>query len=108
MTEILLSERDQGRVLEARCGDELVLRLEENLTTGYSWALESTDGVVELLESTYTENLGKAMGRGGQRVIRLQVKSPGSQDIYLSLRRPWEPQGRALRLLRVTVRVPAA
>ena len=107
MSEIVVTQHDQGSIFEAHRDDVIVFRLEENLTTGYGWEVEAVDGtVVELIESTYVEAPGMAMGRGGTRVLRFVARSPGSQEIRLRLRRPWDPPDRALEHLEVTIQVP--
>ena len=106
MSEISVTRQDQGRVFEAHQDDVIVFRLEENLTTGYGWEVETVEGsLVELIDSTYLEAAGTAMGRGGTRVLRFVARSPGSQDIRLRLRRPWDPPDRVLEHLKVTILV---
>lgn len=41
MTQILLTAAQSGFPIEARVGDELVLQLVENPTTGYRWQPDS-------------------------------------------------------------------
>jgi predicted secreted protein len=106
MSEISVTRQDQGSVFEARQDDVIVFRLEENLTTGYGWEVETVEGsLVEFIDSTYLEAMGTAMGRGGTRVLRFVARSPGSQDIRLRLRRTWDPPDRDLEHLKVTILV---
>lgn len=106
MSEIVVTRHDQGSIFEAQQDDVIVFRLEENLATGYGWEVEPVEGsVIKLIESTYVEAPGMAMGRGGTRVLRFVAKSPGSQEIHLRLRRSWDPPDRALEHLEVTIRV---
>lgn len=105
MSEILVTQHDLGSIIEAHQGDVIVIRLEENLTTGYGWEVKTGGSVVELIESTYIEATEKALGRGGTRVLRFAARSPGSQEILLKLRRPWDPPDRVLEHLDVTIRV---
>jgi len=106
MSEIVVTKYDQGRIIEAQKGDMIVFHLEENLTTGYGWEIETVeDSVVELIESTYNRASEMAIGGGGMRVMRFVVRSPGSQNIRLRLRRQWEPPDRVLEYLKVTIRV---
>lgn len=106
MSEIVVTRHDQGSVFEAHRDDLIVFRLEENLTTGYGWEVETAEvSVVKLIESTYFEATGMAIGRGGMRVLRFVASSPGSQKIRLQLRRPWDPPDKALERLEVTIRV---
>ena len=106
MSEIVVTRHDQGSVFEANRDDVIVFRLEENLTTGYGWEVETAGvSVVKFIESTYFEATGMAIGRGGTRVLRFVARSPGSQKIRLQLRRPWDPPDKALEHLEVTIRV---
>ena len=106
MSEIVVTRQDQRAVIEANRDDVIVFHLEENLTTGYGWQVAPIESpLVELIDSTYVEAPGKAMGRGGTRVMRFVARSPGSQEIHLRLRRPWDPPDKALEHLQVTIRV---
>jgi inhibitor of cysteine peptidase len=105
MSEIVVTKHGLGSIIEAHRGDVIVLRLEENLTTGYGWEVENEGSVVELIESTYVEATGMAMGHGGTRILRFVTRSPGSQEIHLKLRRPWDPPDRSLEHLDVTIQV---
>ena len=76
---------------EANQGDLIVIRLAENMTTGYMWELETIDSLVlEFLDSNYSPDPGGLMGSGGTRTFRFQTKSLGSQQIKLGYRRSWE------------------
>ncbi|HWQ47978.1 MAG TPA: protease inhibitor I42 family protein [Methanosarcina sp.] len=103
MSEIVIEQDDLGHIIEADPSDVIVLRLEENLTTGYMWEVETQGSVVELIESTHVENKGIAMGCAGVRVLRFVLKSAGSQEIHLRLRRSWDPPYKALKHLDVTI-----
>jgi predicted secreted protein len=106
MSEIVVTRQDQGRVIEANQNDVILFRLEENLTTGFGWVMEAVEGsAVDLIESTYVEAKGVAIGRGGTRVLRFAARSPGIQKIRLQLRRPWDPPDKALEHMEVTIRV---
>ena len=105
MSEIIVTQQDLGDIIEANRDDVIVIRLEENLTTGFQWQVETEGRVVELIESNYVEAPGKAMGRGGTRILRFVARSSGSQEIYLKLRRPWDPPDKSAERLNVTIRV---
>ena len=106
MSEIIVTRHDQGGILETHLNDLIVFHLEENISTGYGWEVESIESsVVELIESTYAEASGIAMGGGGMRILRFVARSPGSQEIHLRLRRPWDPPDKDHEHLQVTIRV---
>ena len=106
VSEIVITQDDQRRILDAHQDDVIVFRLEENLTTGYRWELETLEGtIVKLIESIHLDASEMAMGRGGTRVLRFEARSPGSQEIHLKLRRPWDMADKALQQMVVTIRV---
>jgi predicted secreted protein len=106
MSEIVVEQDDLESIIEADLGDVIVLHLEENLTTGYGWEVETEGSVVELIESTHIDKTTKVlMGSGGMRVLRIATRSPGSQEIHMRLRRPWESPDKALKDLDVTILV---
>ena len=106
MPEIVITQHDQGRIIEAHQGDTIVFRLEENPTTGYEWEVETVRGLIlEFIDSTYLESPGILMGRGGMRVLRYLAKSPGKQETHLRLRRSWDLPDKALNRLDVTIQV---
>lgn len=106
MSETVITRIDRGRTIDARPGDVIVIRIEENLTTGYGWEIESREGgVLALKESSYVESTDVVMGRGGMRLLRFVALAQGSQEIRLQLRRPWEPPDKAIEQFSVTIRV---
>jgi inhibitor of cysteine peptidase len=106
MPEIVITQNDQKRIVEASQGDTIVFRLEENPTTGYEWEVGTIKGsILELIDSKYLESPGILMGRGGMRVMRYLARSIGNQEFHLRLRRSWDPRNEALNRLDVTVQV---
>lgn len=106
MSEIVVTRSDRGRTIDARPGDVIVFRIEENLTTGYSWQIESGEGTVAALEeSKYVEAAGMKMGCSGMRLLRFVALAPGSQEVRLQLRRPWDPPDKAIEQFAITIRV---
>ena len=106
MSEIVIIPSDQGRTFEASRGELIVIRLEENPTTGYRWEVGKVDGqIVELLDSNYSPSSGAGIGGGGTRTFRFRAKSSGSGQIQLRLRRSWEPVESAIERFEVNVRI---
>jgi len=91
MSTITLTRADDGRSVELNVGNTVVLRLEENPTTGYQWALDRDGGdVLALRASDYVGPTGSRVGGGGQRLFTFQAKRAGSATIRLKLWRAWE------------------
>ncbi|WP_041447085.1 protease inhibitor I42 family protein [Thiocystis violascens] len=106
MSEIAVTQSDRWKTVDAQPGDVIVIRIEENLATGYSWEIVSGEGsVLTLKESNYIESAGMAMGRGGMRLLRFVALARGNQEIRLHLRRPWDLPDKAIEQFGITIRV---
>jgi inhibitor of cysteine peptidase len=77
--------------IELSVGEELVLHLPENPTTGYRWSLDPgpLGDLFTLLRSFY-ELGGPGMGAGGTRTFRFLATGEGTARIRLVLARSWE------------------
>ncbi len=78
--------------IEVQTGQEFSIRLDSNITTGYSWQLGAPlDGkVLVLVGSQYVEPKTDAVGAGGQEVWTFKAVAPGKTTIALNYLRPWE------------------
>jgi predicted secreted protein len=77
------------REVEVGVGDEVVIRLLENGTTGYVWSLRETGDGLELVE----DKLGpphQGIGGGGERLIKLRAIAPAHAEVVFELVREWE------------------
>ena len=105
---ITLTRADNGNAVALGVGDRLVLRLEENPTTGYRWALEThDDNVVSLLHQEYGTSPHAAVGGGGQRSWTFIAQKAGTDTLQLKLWRPWEGESSITRRFTVTLHVHA-
>jgi inhibitor of cysteine peptidase len=86
MPTITLSRADDGRSVELGVGDTVVLRLEENPTTGYQWALDQDSGdVLALRASDDVGSPGSAVGGGGERAFTFTASKAGRATARLKL-----------------------
>jgi inhibitor of cysteine peptidase len=102
---IVLVERDNGRTIELGVGDTVLLRLPENATTGYRWALDCVDP--DLLCGHEARYFGHAaaVGSGGIVEWQLDVKAPGTAAVRLKLWRHWEGETSVKGRFAVTLRI---
>jgi predicted secreted protein len=89
MSEIEVTE--SGTVATVEPGDEVVLRLPENATTGYQWLVDSVAGPVDVVSSDLTP-MSDRPGAAGERVVRLRAAAPGNAAARLTLSRAWETE----------------
>ena len=81
--------------LQLKNGQNLILTLPSNPTTGYRWAIQDSAGGVlrSLGPEVYTSSdNGQLLGSGGQSTWRFQVFAPGSGRLRLTSQQPWEPE----------------
>ena len=97
MPTITLTNADNGRTIEAREGDEIVLQLPENPTTGYRWHVDRVEGALEPeAESRLPEaapsppDPNVQFGRGGVRELRFRAVAPGTARLELKHWQAWE------------------
>ena len=83
---------DNGREMQLKKGQTLVVTLEGNPTTGYSWE------VAEPLDEQVLRQAGEAefkqesdaLGAGGVQVLRFEAMNAGKTTLKLVYHRPWE------------------
>ncbi|MBN1133916.1 MAG: protease inhibitor I42 family protein [Methanosarcinaceae archaeon] len=83
-------DNDQDTVYGIK-GDIIIVELEENPTTGYSWNLTYSEGL-ELSEDNYTQenNTEEMVGAGGFHQWTFKLTDTGEQKISAVYMKPWE------------------
>jgi inhibitor of cysteine peptidase len=98
MPEVNISEAQAGSTIQVSTGDELVVSLRENPTTGFRWAAEAgSEAILVLKGSVFAAGAGGGLGAGGLRVMRFQAKAAGQTSLRLLLRQQWQPDDVAER-----------
>ncbi|MFZ0243824.1 MAG: protease inhibitor I42 family protein [Desulfobacterales bacterium] len=88
---ITVTRADSGQTIEVRMGDLIVVRLDENPTTGYSWGLdENLEDNVYLQNSDFTRPEKAVSGAGGQRNFTFEARKKGPADLTFKRWRQWE------------------
>jgi inhibitor of cysteine peptidase len=101
---MILTEQDNGGHVAARTGDELVLRLPENISTGYRWAVDDASPKILELENARSEPApAAAVGAGGDALFRFRVVGGGSGKLSLKYWRQWEGDASIVKRFAVTV-----
>jgi inhibitor of cysteine peptidase len=95
MATIEVDDSGIGRTHELRVGDELVLRLPENPTTGFRWQVEpSGESALLSLEDRFQPGgTSPVPGAGGHHIFRFAASRPGTVHLALAHRQAWEPGG---------------
>lgn len=91
-------------------GEEFEIRLEGNVTTGYSWqVVEIDEKAVHRVSEDYVESKQgdqQVVGSGGTFVFRFKALAQGQTKVKIVYQRPWEKDVEPLRsyTLELTVR----
>ena len=89
-TVTTLTEADNGKSIDVHAGDILVVRLHENASTGYRWALDEVASPLIAVHDAEYAGRSQAVGSPGEVQWRIEAKSPGTVRIALRLWRQWE------------------
>lgn len=103
VSEVTEIEVTGDAVVEVDVGDEVVIRLPENATTGYVWSVPAVGDGLEVVEDTMVPPDVAVPGAGGERVVRLRATGPTCADVVLRLGREWEAEPIEQRHVTVTV-----
>jgi len=91
--EVRLDMADNGRQIEVEVDQNLVISLESNPTTGFSWELvELEDPILQLMgEAEFQPSESKEIvGAGGTEIFRFKAVSIGQTTLTLVYHRSWE------------------
>jgi inhibitor of cysteine peptidase len=99
-----ISKNQNGGEVEVKLGESFEVRLAENPTTGYRWAIRGS-GVpcLKVEEDTFEPPGSGALGAGGARRWRFGTVQEGIADLVMEYRRSWEK--RAAETFKVSIHV---
>jgi inhibitor of cysteine peptidase len=91
MSEITLSNADNGKTITLKPGQTLTLQLTENPTTGYRWSIVPfNDQLLKLSDDRFDLPNASGMGSGGQRILTFKATRTGQVNLTLNQKREWE------------------
>jgi inhibitor of cysteine peptidase len=106
MSEVTLSQVDNGKVVALKRGQMLMLYLDENPTTGYRWSKPTLDTqVLQLKSDNFNLPSNAGMGGGGQHLFTFQANNPGQAKLQLKNLREWAGEQSPIEQFEVTVQV---
>jgi inhibitor of cysteine peptidase len=105
--EVQAGAAEENQQIQLKLSQTLVVRLDANITTGYSWEIVKLDGMLRSSgEPEYQapeSGSPPRVGAGGSQVFRFQATGAGSADLQLAYRRPWEKDTPPARTYHLTV-----
>ena len=110
--EIHVTSGDANKEIKAKVGEIIVIEIEGNATTGYTWD-EMPGRSDAVLESQGHEYKSKdypvgMVGVGGKAFFRYLVKAPGKTEVVLAYSRPWEKDVPPAQMFNVKIVAEAA
>ena len=95
-----------GKAVEVGIDGSVVVTLESNSSTGFSWELTkiSDETVLKQVDQKYEgPGAGAPPGAGGQEVWTFKVLKKGTSSISMEYSRPWEGGEKAAETFNLTV-----
>lgn len=106
---ISLDENNDGDEYSLKPGQELILSLEDNPSTGYAWDFSQPydtkllEAVSDKIFVSNTPN-GNIVGQGGRTYWAFKALQPGTTELNLRYARPWESTQPA-KTFKLTVKI---
>lgn len=87
-----LSFAQEQKKIESKVGQNLVIALDSNKSTGFEWQMEIVGpaGRLRFINSEYRLKYPRMIGQGGEEIWSFRALSAGSLRIHFKYRRPWE------------------
>jgi inhibitor of cysteine peptidase len=102
--EVKLTAADNGRRVELKKGQALVITLEANPTTGYTWEVaEIGERILRQVGETEFKPESKAVGAPGVQILRFKALKSGQTTLKLVYHRPWEKGVEPLQVFSIQV-----
>jgi len=109
MNEVIIDESYNGKKIEVFSNSRVVLRLPENPSTGYRWVFKPiNDNIINLKKDFYQPSTEMVLGAWGTRIFDFMAQSPGTVQLSLNYKRPWESENTKTKIFIITVQVLVA
>ena len=104
-TPLKLTAADSGSQIEVQAGDTIVIELEGNPSTGYTWeALDLDASLFEQVgEAEFESDNPELVGSGGMQTLTFRAVQAGSGTLTLVYHRSWETDVEPLETFTVEV-----
>lgn len=87
---LLITEKDDGKTVNAHVGEPVRIILPENATTGYRWAVDRIDEEFIQVAPEEPRYAADAIGSGGEAGFTFLGRKTGTGEIMLKHWRHWE------------------
>ncbi|MHB1018202.1 MAG: protease inhibitor I42 family protein [Coriobacteriia bacterium] len=87
---VVLTAADDGDAVTVRSGGTLIVELEGNPTTGFTWMEAEVPEMLESRGEPEFESASDALGAGGMMTLTYDAIEAGEGTLELQYARPWE------------------
>jgi predicted secreted protein len=100
---VVVTEKDNGKTVKAAVGEQIIVRLASNPTTGYQWRIGKLEPahLKPIGESHYEPPDSHLVGAGGTEVFTFTTLKPGKTRLRLEYVRSWE--NKPIKTFKVTI-----
>jgi len=98
-----VTSADDGKQLNAGVGEEIVVTLDGNPTTGYTWDAKDLDAsMIQQIGSTEFKSGNPGLVAAGG-TLTFKTLKPGTTSLTLIYHRPWETDVKPLQSFTTTI-----
>ena len=106
LSTFILTASDNGATLDVRQGDEIVVQLPDNPTTGFRWAIDATrNDLLHFRDAAFAPTSSPGVGSGGIRSFTFVAMAVGTVCLRFKLWREWEGDASIIDRFAVTIRI---
>ncbi len=106
MADFILSEKDNGALVQVPRGSKVTVELEENPTTGYRWIVNGIDEIFLVPEGdAFLTGDQMGVGAGGVRRFFFRAKGTGCTSLSLINKRVRQSDDEAIGVFKLALRI---
>ena len=90
--QITLTAADEGSQVEVKPGGQIIITLDGNPSTGYTWEVKDLDSVMfeQVGDPVFDSSNPGLVGSGGTLTLTFKSLKAGASTLTLIYHRPWE------------------
>jgi inhibitor of cysteine peptidase len=103
--QLKLTSADNGVQQSVNVGEEIVIMLDGNPTTGYTWEAKDLDTsmIQQVGSAEFKSSNPGLVGSGGTQTLTFKTLKPGSTSLTIIYHRPWETDVKPLHSFTTTI-----
>lgn len=103
---VILTQKDQGKVIPLPIGQLFSIQLIENPTTGYRWTICNISGVHLLAETFHSNSISEGtIGHGGIRIFQFQAIHVDKHRLQFKHWRKWQGESSIIGIFQVYIHI---